>query len=418
MVEWWNTATVMMKYCLIKRPIMISVASLCFVLSACLLVPLPSGGLQSASPVWTREVLRQGFPPSKAKLLPPRPGIIFLDNQRLIVYETDWTGGLSSRVSPDISSTYQLNASVIDAQSGKPLFDKHWGTRVVGSTIHVAAGGLLVQSGNELRILSDDFAEIRKMTFPDSSDDPNDPNHCYSQPIGVSPTGQTIIMNCIGHIGLHYFSRLEVLNGKTFVPEYTWTESLPWYERNYSISDEGIVAGLKVRQFGSNGWQTFIEARQTGNLNTSDVRSALTFVTNSSLICFCYGGISLVSTAGHILATKPIPQNIIIGNQHNSASQVSSVANKVVAVARDGQFIAVSFDRWKIKSHVLTEASSRRISTQILVCDSLLRHCPLTVDVTPIPPWDSDYDFALSPDGSKLAVLNGRDVSVFFVPDN
>ena len=343
--------------------------------------------------------------------------MVFLDNQRLIVYETDWTGGLSSRVSPDIRSTYQLYASVINAQSGKMLFDKDWGTRAFGSTIHVAAGGILVQSGNELRILSNDFTEIRKMTFPYSSDDPNDPNHCYNQPVGVSPTGQTIIMNCIGHIGLHYFSHLEVLNGKTFVPEYAWTESPPWYERNYSISDEGIVAGLKVRQFGSNVWQTFIEARQTGNLNTSDVRSALTFVTNTSLICFCYGGISLVSTAGHILATQPIPGNIIIGNQHNSASQVAS-ANKIVAVAREGKFIAVSFERWKVKSHLFTEASSRLISTQILVCDSLWRHCPLRVNLTPIPAWDSDYDFALSPDGSKLAVLNGRNVSVYLVPDN
>lgn len=415
MVEWWNTATVVMKYCLIKRPIMISVASLCFVLSACLLVSLPHG-LQSASPVWTQEVLRQEFQGFKRPLR-DRPGVVFLDNQRLIVYETDWTGGLSSRVSPDIRSTYQLYASVINARSGKVLFDKDWGTRAFGSTIHVAAGGVLVQSGNELRILSDDFTEIRKMTFPDSSDDPNDPNHCYSQPIGVSPTGQTIIMNCIGHIGLHYFSRLEVLNGKTFVPEYTWTESPPLYERNHSISDEGIVAGLKVRQFGSNVWQTFIEARQTGNLNTSDVRSALTFVTNSSLICFCYGGISLVSTAGRILTTQPLPHSATVGGDKRQ-SQTGVLRSVKVAVAQGGQFVAVSFDRWEIKKHIFTEYSDRHISTQVLVCDSSLTACPLTVDITPLPTSDGAYDFALSPDGSKLAVLNGRNVSVFFVPDN
>jgi len=396
---------------------MISVASLCFVLSACLLVPLPSGGPQSASPVWTREVLKQGFPPAKAKLLLPRPGIVFLDNQRLIVYETEWTGGLSSRLSPDIGSTYQLDASVIDAQSGKTILDKHWGTRVVGSTIHVAAGGILVQSGNELRILSYDFTEIRKMTFPDSSNDPNNPNHCHSQPIGVSPTGQTIIVNCIGHTGLHYFSRLEVLNGKTFVPEYAWTESPPWYERNYSISDKGIVAGLKVRQFGSNVWQTLIEARQTGNLNTSDVRSPLTFITNSSLICVCYSGVSLISTTGHILTTEPFPHGATVGGDKRQ-SQTSVIRNAKVAVAQGGQFVAVSFDRWEFKKHIFTEYSDRHISTQLLGCDSSLMACPLTVNITPLPKWDSDYDFALSPDGSKLAVLNGRDVSVFFVPDN
>lgn len=112
---------------------MISLASLCFVLSACLFALIPSG-LQSAKPIWTAEVLRQEFQdfknPLQAMRLPKdRPGVVFLDNQRLIVYETDWTGGLSSRVSPDIRSAYQFYASVVDADSGKLLFDKHWGTR-------------------------------------------------------------------------------------------------------------------------------------------------------------------------------------------------------------------------------------------------------------------------------------------------
>jgi hypothetical protein len=38
----------------------------------------------------------------------------------------------------------------------------------------------------------------------------------------------------------------------------------------------------------------------------------------------------------------------------------------------------------------------------------------LTVDVDPLP--KNGYDFALSPDGSKLAVLNGRRASVYSVP--
>jgi hypothetical protein len=36
------------------------------------------------------------------------------------------------------------------------------------------------------------------------------------------------------------------------------------------------------------------------------------------------------------------------------------------------------------------------------------------VDVAPLP--RNDYDFALSPDGAKLAVLNDRTVSVYSVP--
>lgn len=395
-----------------------SLAFLCLLWLACPSVSNPAP-LQSVQPLWAREVLRQEFNgfknPLKVMTIPQdRPGVVFLDNNRLIVYETDSTGELSSRANPDVRSSYELYASVIDSGSGELLFTKNWGTRAYGASIHVTAGGILIQTTDELRILADNFAEIRNVPFPHAED----PTFCNKRMISVSPTGQTLMLNCFINTGERNFSHLELLNGKTFGPEYTWTEFPALYERTYSISDKGIVTGLRVKQFGRNVWHSFIEARQTVNLNTSDVRSALTFITNTSLICLCYGGVSLVSTAGRVLATQPIPENIIIGNQHNSASQVSSVANKVVAVARDGQFIAVSFDRWEIRSHLLTEASSRRISTQILVCDSLLRHCPLTVDVTPIPAWNGDYDFALSPDGSKLAVLNGPNISVYSVPIN
>jgi len=38
----------------------------------------------------------------------------------------------------------------------------------------------------------------------------------------------------------------------------------------------------------------------------------------------------------------------------------------------------------------------------------------LTLDVKPLP--KVDFDFALSPDGSKLAILNDRNVTVFLIP--
>jgi hypothetical protein len=38
----------------------------------------------------------------------------------------------------------------------------------------------------------------------------------------------------------------------------------------------------------------------------------------------------------------------------------------------------------------------------------------LTAEVSPLP--KRDYDFSLSPDGSKLAILNDRKVSVYSVP--
>jgi len=55
------------------------------------------------------------------------PGVIFLDNDRLIVYEAEPTGQLSSRTSPDApSSSYLLHMSVVNARSGRVLFTKDW----------------------------------------------------------------------------------------------------------------------------------------------------------------------------------------------------------------------------------------------------------------------------------------------------
>jgi hypothetical protein len=84
------------------------------------------------------------------------------------------------------------------------------------------------------------------------------------------------------------------------------------------------------------------------------------------------------------------------------------------AVAQNGQFAAISLDTVEQKKHFFTEPSSRLTAMQIAVYDLTLKKRVLTVDVAPLP--KNDYDFALSPDGSKLAVLNDRKVSVYTVP--
>jgi len=56
----------------------------------------------------------------------------------------------------------------------------------------------------------------------------------------------------------------------------------------------------------------------------------------------------------------------------------------------------------------------RRVSTHLVLYDLHLRKRVLNLNITPLP--ELDYDFALSPDGSKLAVLNVRNVSVYSVP--
>jgi len=67
-----------------------------------------------------------------------------------------------------------------------------------------------------------------------------------------------------------------------------------------------------------------------------------------------------------------------------------------------------------VTKHLLTEASVRLTGTRIAVYDLFQKKRILNVTVDPLP--KNDYDFALSPDGSELAILDDREVSVYSVP--
>jgi hypothetical protein len=124
-----------------------------------------------ATPLWAAEVLEDL---SGARNLPnpelidkSRAGITFLDEEKLLVYEVDVNSGrLSSRDNPDVSSPYRLRAWVFDIHSGKVIVSKEWGTRVRGSAIQVTSGGVLVRTGELLRLYSRDFVHLRELALP------------------------------------------------------------------------------------------------------------------------------------------------------------------------------------------------------------------------------------------------------------
>jgi len=78
------------------------------------------------------------------------------------------------------------------------------------------------------------------------------------------------------------------------------------------------------------------------------------------------------------------------------------------------QLYPLSLPAIDIKKHLLTEPSVCLTGLQVAVYDLSRKQRVFTVDVDPFP--KNDYDFALSPNGSKLAVLNDRRVSVYSVP--
>jgi hypothetical protein len=358
---------------------------------------------ESVSPIWSAEVLRQQTGASKdrnlvasimAQMSPHNtPGVIFLDDARLIVYEVEPTGKLSSRENPDSSSAFELHASVIDAATGTLLFTKDWGARSHDSSIQVTTGGILVRTDDVLRILASDFTEIRRLTFPDSSDR-HDPMHCDRRIISVSPTRKTLMLNCY-NTTLH-FSLFDVWDGSTFRQMRAWSEA-PLVR--YSISDVGIATADRNQQhvlfseFGTGRWESVGRSFEVGCV------SLTVFLNINVLAKSGCNELSLLTVEGKVLMTDHPEIRETLGDDK-------------IAVAQGGAVLAASLTQGKGGGFFDTDV--RRTRMGVAVYNSSLKKRVLTVNVAPMP--KNDYDFALSPDGSKLAILNDRKVSVYSVP--
>lgn len=355
-----------------------------------------SGTPECHIPIWSKEALadlrytRTGVSPSLLPLDSNRAGVVFLDNERLIVYEVGLDSGqLSSRKSPDISSSFRLRLSVLDANSGKLAFTKDWGTRAHDSAIHVTTGGVLVKTGEIARLYTPDFAKSQDLMVPLSR------NSWLMT--SVSPTGKTIMGNRLNQ-GLNV-SHFDVFDASTLKTLYSWSESPPLYH-HYSISDEAIAAvdfnnhSVVISEFGTKRWRTVGKG--------SGLCASMNMPTLYSDQQLVYGCDKLIATStdGHVLMTDSFPT----GDKSSGKT----------TVAQAGRFVAISVDTTKVKTHILSEPSVRITATHIAVYDLVLKKQVFTVKVEPLP--KNDYDFALSPDGSKLAILNDRNVSVCVVP--
>jgi hypothetical protein len=83
-------------------------------------------------------------------------------------------------------------------------------------------------------------------------------------------------------------------------------------------------------------------------------------------------------------------------------------------VSREGRYIALSLDTRRVVRHLLAESDVIVANTRIAIHDMVLKKVVLSLGIDPLP--EDDFDFALSFDGSKLAVLNDRHVSIYSVP--
>jgi hypothetical protein len=346
--------------------------------------------------LWSADALREKFTPVRDPLAAmviqrDRPGVIFLGDDRVVVYEVDSTGKLSSRTNPDVSSSFLLHASVYSADVGHFLLTKDWPTHAHYSSIQVTAGGLLVRTGEKLTLLSQDFRQINQITLPDL-------DRCI---ISISGTQRTILANCLSN--KLKISRFDVFDGNNLQLKYSWSESPPLY-RGYTVTDSGIIdsdvskPALIFSKFASRKWDAIVKSTGTCSLLTI-VADNWVFKECRDLTLKKRSNLVLSSMDGQILMTDQFDkgENLLDGPK----------------ISKNEQFAAFSLGTTAVKSRILSESSEVRVATHVAVYDLRLKKRVQTVNISPLP--KNDYDFALSPDGSKLAVLNDQQVSVYSV---
>jgi hypothetical protein len=348
-----------------------------------------SKSLDCANPLWTAEVIGT-FSPARsiasANLIDSnRAGITFLDKERLIVHEVVLDASrLSSRQSSD-SSQFRLRVSVLDAGSGKSTASAELGTRVHESSIQITSGGALVRSGETLRLFSRDFVQEKELILPRSED---------KYTVTVSASGKNILINRHDE----HSSHLEVLDGGTLQVRQEWIETPP-LRRLYSSSDDSIAAAdfnqehILFSEFGGGRWRVIGDSTKLACIGVP------TFVTDSTLVNACKD-FSYISSDGSLIF-------------QDSFSKGEALVRKI-AVSQDRKAVAVSLDRTKGSDFWDTGKGIKLVATYVLVYDLSLKKRSFTVEVNPPP--KSDYDFALSPDGSRLAILNDRRVTMCSVP--
>jgi hypothetical protein len=345
-------------------------------------------------PLWSAEALQEEFTPIRNPLAAmtiqrDRPGVVFLDENRIVVYEVDSTGKLSSRLSPEIGSSFQLHASVFTSDAGRLVSTIDWPTRAHYSSIQAIAGGLLIRTGDKLTLISKNLGEIAKFTLPNL-------DRCT---LSVSATQRTILSNCLNN--RLKISQFDVLDGNTLASRYSWTESPPLFHQ-YSISDTEISAtdvnqsSIIATRFASRVWKPIGDKSNPGCVGPQAM------ITDDQLVAGICNHISVLSTVGQPALLYPLDKG-------------RSLESKI-AVSLDGRLMALSSKILSIKKHVLSESDVELIGQDVAVYDLSRKKRVLMIDLTPLP--KDNYDFALSPDGSKLAVLNDRRVSVYSVPTN
>jgi len=312
-------------------------------------------------------------------------GVLFPTSDEVICYfvtKAD-AGQLVRRNELTPTDPFVLQFVAFDAKTGALKFRKQLPTRSgISSVMMNDEGNFIVRNGDFLRLYSPDFKVLRERKLEGVK------KYDYWE-LRLSPTGRTLLLK-------HYIpsnTHIEILRSSSLSPLGSGLDRALSFR--FAISDDSLATAEEstrglLRKF-VEPWRVIWEGKSHLCLPTP------AFVTNTELLTLCWYELTVVNTKGQI-----IMQDRLEGGKKESLEELTSVT-------RDGKFFAVSAEQEKGGFMDLTDI--RRSRTRILIYDTNLRKRISSVQVVPIP--KADYDFALSRDGSKLAVMIDDHLNIY-----
>lgn len=328
---------------------------------------------------------------------PPKTSLWFTDNNTLIATFVTREGKgnpkVSRRDASDETLPLRLRAVFLDAATGRITDTTDWPSQSRDAAIVATHDGKLVaQTGDELTLYSSSLGVLKKLKLPTQEK--------YDWRAHPSATGKHILFLSTKFA----FSSAELKTGSWLWVETDSLQILQSWEDtqtgDVSISD-GKIAMVACEWVFSCEPKVEIKSLSTGwaTIAGSDRRLVPHFV-GEEMLFLTGNATSMIRTDGKVVFAEDGPSQVCFGAS--------------AFVSTDGQRLVLPTCR--LKGQVAAfDIGGHGVLKTILVYDVPSHAKSHTLEVKG-PKIKDEIQFAISPDGSKLAVLNSETVQVFQLP--
>ncbi len=349
------------------------------------------------TPLWKVDVRQFGYVsfPRKA-VRPTRLSVAFTDNAHIAVawISPDRTESNHNK-EPHWGDAAHVHVVVIDGSSGQKEGEKEWLTPFTYASPALAAiadGKFLNCTDNALRVLSATLDVLQEQELP---------SHSTCNP---SPSGRTLLV-----VSLAEHSRqMKVMDTETFKVLFSWTEQRPVGEATISISDHWLLgycgepAELCVRRFDER-WHPL---HVTGVETRTDYRPRIlaSFV-NDDVLAIKSETTTLATVEGAMLfQISPTPKR--------SLGLAVPSRNGESFVIVEGQLRGVKNENLDMYPFYADDRAD--------VYGIKDHHSDFTLKLQGTSPWAPwhiiENVLALSPDGSRLALISDGVLQIYAIP--